>query len=134
MTRINGRDMVLLIDALDRSDECSTASFGQGTKQTFADMRGNKPKVINLTVSQDLAATSLYRMAMGTDTDPVAGVIKPLGNTAPSVSAPHFTFNVKPVGISGDVFMGGEAAEDASEDLTVDLVWIITDWTEVTAP
>lgn len=133
MTRINGRDVVLLIDALDRSDECSTASFGQGTKQTFADMRGNKPKVINLTVSQDLSPTSLYRKAMSTSTTPVAGVIKPLGNTAPSVAAPHFTFQVKPVGISGDVFMGGEASDDASEDLTVDLVWTITDWLEVTA-
>lgn len=133
MTSINGRDMVLLVDALDRSDECTVASFGQGTRQTFADMRGNVPKVINLTVTQDLAATSLYRMAMAGDPTPVAGVIKPFGNAAPTVAAPHFTFDVTPVGISGDVFLGGDAAEDASEALTVELVWLISDWTEVTA-
>jgi len=134
MTTINGRDMVLLIDAIDRSDECTTMTFGYGARQTFADMRGTKPKLANLTVLQELDATSLYRMAMESDPTPVTGVAKPLGNAAPSVSAPHFTFNIKPVGISGDVFMGGEAAEDASEGLTVDLAWIITDWTEVTAP
>lgn len=133
MTTINGRDMVLLIDGLDRSDECTTCTFGYGTRQTFADMRGTRPKLANLTVLQELEATSLYRMAIGTDTAPVAGVIKPLGNTAPTVTAPHFSFNISPVGISGDTFMGGEAAEDASEGLTVDLAWIITDWLEVTA-
>jgi hypothetical protein len=133
MTTINGRDMVLLIDGLDRSDECTTVTFGYGARQTFADMRGTTPKLANMTVLQELEATSLYRMAMASDTDPVAGVIKPLGNAAPSATAPHWTFNIKPVGISGDAFMGGEAAEDASEGLTVDLAWIISDWAEVTA-
>lgn len=133
MTSINGRDMVLLVGGTDRSDECTVASFGYGTRQTFADMRGTVPKVINATVKQELDADSLYRMAMESDPTPVAGVIKPLGNAAPTVAAPHWSFMVTPVGISGDVFMGGEASEDASEALTVDLVWLISAWTEVTA-
>lgn len=132
MTSINGRDMVLLIDAIDRSDECSTVSFGAGTRQTFADMRGRAPKVMNLVVTQELDATSLYRMALADDTTPVAGIIKPLGNAVASATEPHYSFMVKPVGTTGDVIMGGEASEDASEDLTVELSWLITDWLEVT--
>lgn len=133
MTVINGRDVVLLVDSVDRSDECTTASFGYGTRQSFADMRGKVPKVINLVVKQDLAAASLYQLAMSSDGDTVAGIIKPLGNATASATEPHYSFNAKPSGPSGDVFMGGEAAEDASEGLTVELAWIITDWTEVTA-
>lgn len=133
MTTINGRDLVLLIDGLDRSDECTMVTFGYGARQTFTDMRGTTPKVANLTVLQELEATSLYRMAMESDPTPVAGVIKPLGNAAASVASPHWSFQIKPVGISGDVFMGGEAAEDATEGLTVELAWTITNWLEVTA-
>lgn len=132
MTSINGRDMVLLVASLDRSDECISASFGYGSRQTFADMRGIIPKLLNMTVKQELEAGSLYRLAMAAAGTPVAGVIKPLGNAAATVAAPHFTFNVAPVGISGDVFLGGEAAEDPSEGLTVDLAWLITDWEEDT--
>lgn len=132
MTSINGRDMVLMVDAIDRSDECTVASFGYGARQTFGDMRGVVPKLLNMTVLQDLAAGSLYRKAITAGGVPVPGIIKPFGNAAASVTAPHFTFNVAPVGVSGDVFLGGEAAEDASEGLTVDLAWLITDWEEDT--
>lgn len=133
MTSINGRDMVLLIGGTDRSEECTTANFGYGTRQSFADMRGKVPKVINMTVKQELDADSLYRMGMESDPTPVAGIIKPLGNEAASATAPHWSFMVTPVGIAGDVFMGGDAAEDPTEALTVDLTWLISDWTEVIA-
>jgi len=134
MTSINGRDMVLLISAVDRSNECTVATLGYGTRQTFADMRGTKPKVINMTIKQELDATSLYRIAMSGNTASLAAILKPLGNAAASVTQPHYTFDVTPSGISGDAFMGGEAAEDASEALTVDVSWIISNWTEDTTP
>lgn len=133
-TRVNGRDLVLFIDGVDRSDETSAVTLAYGTRQTFADMRGTKPKRLDMTINQDLAAASLYRIAISGDTDPLTGLLKPLGNSIPSVEQPHYTFNVTPGGISGDAFMGGEAAEDASESLTSEVQWLLEDWTEATAP
>ncbi|GAB6938360.1 hypothetical protein ACQP60_04190 [Isoptericola variabilis] len=132
-TRINGRDMVLLIDSIDRSDEASSWALNYGTRQTFADMRGATPKRLDMTINQDLDPTSLYTKAMAGVGTSLTGLLKPLGNEAPSEASPHYSFNVVPAGPSGDTFMGGEAAEDASATLTVDVQWLITDWTKVTA-
>ncbi len=133
VTRINGRDMVLLLDGVDRSDELSASALNYGSRQTFADMRGTKPKRLDLTLNQDLAESSLYQIAISGDSTPLTGLLKPLGNTAASPEQPHFSFNVTPGGISGDTFMGGEAAEDASETLTVEVQWLIDSWVKVTA-
>ncbi|MFD6176702.1 MULTISPECIES: hypothetical protein [unclassified Isoptericola] len=133
VTRINGRDMVLILDGVDRSDETSAIAFNYGTRQTFADMRGKIPKRLDMTLNQDLLATSLYRIATSGDTTPLVGTVKPLGNSAASVEQPHYSFNVTPGGISGDTYLGGEAAEDASETLQVEVQWLIDSWTEVTA-
>jgi len=132
-TRVNGRDLVLFIDGVDRSDETSAVALNYGTRQTFADMRGTKPKRLDMTINQDLAAASLYQIAIAGDPEPLTGLLKPLGNAAASVEQPHYTFTVTPGGISGDTFMGGEAAEDPSETLTAEVQWLIEDWTKVTA-
>jgi hypothetical protein len=130
---INGRDMVLLIDSLDRSDETSNIAFGPGTRTTYGDMRAFKPKRLDMTITQDLTSTSLYRMALAGLGEPVTGMFKPLGNVAPSTAQPHYSFNVQPAPASGDTIMGTGAEADASKPGTVDVQWLITDWTEVTA-
>lgn len=132
-TRVNGRDLALSIDGLDRSDETTSVALNYGTRQTFGDMRGRIPKRLDMEIVQELAATSLYNIAISGDTDELPCVLKPLGNTAPSIEQPHYTFTVTPGGISGDTFMGGEAAEDPSEALTVEVQWLISNWTKVTA-
>lgn len=132
-TRVNGRDMALSIDGLDRSDETTAVALNYGTRQTFADMRGRVPKRLDMTVVQELEATSLYRMAVSGASAAKTGLLKPLGNVVASPTQPHYRFTVTPGGIAGDTFMGGEAAEDPSEALTVDVQWLISDWTEVTA-
>ncbi|MBZ2197273.1 hypothetical protein [Occultella gossypii] len=132
-TRINGRDLVVLIDSIDRSDETTSVTFGYGTRQTFTDMRGSIPKRLDMTILQDLATGSLYKLAMAGGGAQVTGVLKPLGNAAPSVTQPHYSFNVTPSGPTGDAYIGGDAAEDGSQTLTVEVQWLITDWLEVTA-
>jgi len=132
-TRINGRDLVLLIDSVDRSDETTTVTLGYGTRQTFSDMRGAIPKRLDMTILQDLVAGSLYQLAMAGGGAQVTGVLKPLGNVLPSVEQPHYSFNVTPAGPTGDTYMGGDAAADGSQTLTAEVQWLITDWTEVTA-
>lgn len=133
MAKINGRDMVLLIDGIDRSDEATSWALSYGSRQTFQDMRGTKPKRLDMTVTQDLEAGSLYKLGTAGGGTSVPGLLKPLGNAVASATSPHYSFTVTPGGIAGDVFMGGEASEDASEALTVDLQWLIDNWTEVTA-
>ena len=131
MTSINGRDLVLLLDSVDRSDEASSVSFGIGTRTTFADMRNAVPKVLNMTIKQDLDADSLYTLALAGLGEPIVGLVKPNGNETASATQPHYSFNVTPAGPSSDSVLGGDAADDASKPLTVDVAWLITDWLKV---
>ncbi len=133
MTAINGRDVVLIIDGDDRSGEVSTVSFGPGTKQTFAQMRGRVPTALAMTVLQDDAPGTVYSMGINATGGTVTGALKSHGNSLPSAALPHYTFTATPAGPNGDVIIGGDAADDASEGLTVDFQWIITNWTKVTA-
>lgn len=134
MVSINGRDQVLLIDSIDRSQEATSWSFGPGSRQTFADMRNAIPKRLDMTITQDMATGSLFRLALaGGDGTQVTGVYKPLGNEVASATQPHYSFNVTPASPTGDAYIGGDAAEDGSQNLTVEVQWLITDWTEVVA-
>ena len=133
MTAINGRDGVLLIDTTDRSAEATSWGFGPGTKQTFAQMRGQVPTVLNMKITQDVATGSLWDLAVNSTGTPVLGVYKPFGNETPTPAQPHFTFSVTPSGPTGDTIIGGDAAEDGSQVLTVDVTWRITAWTKKTA-
>lgn len=133
MSGANGRDAVLLIDSEDRSAECTSWTFGPGTKQTFAHMRGQVPNVLNLTIVQDHTSGSLYDLALSADGSTVTGLYKPYGNAVASATQPHYSFTATPSGPSGDVIAGGEASEDGSESLTVEVAWQISAWTKVTS-
>lgn len=132
MAQINGRDGVLVLDSVDRSDEATSWAFGPGTKQTFAQMRGQVPTVLNMTIIQDLVADSLWDLAVNQAGSPVTGIYKPYGNATASATQPHYSFNTTPSGPTGDVILGGDAAEDGTQGLTVDVVWQIDTWTKVT--
>jgi len=133
MVGINGRVGIVLIDAVDRSDEALSWSFEGGAKQTFAQMRNVVPKVVIMKIVQDDAANTLYSLALAANGTTKTGVYKPRGNAAASVSQPHYTFNVEPSGPTTATIIGGDAAEDATQALTVDVAWQITSWTKVTA-
>ena len=130
---LNGRDGVLLLDSVDRSDEATSWSFGPGTRQTFSHMRGQVPTVLSMTILQDTTADSLWDLAVNQAGDSITGVYKPEGNATATATKPHFTFNAIPSGPTGDVIIGGDAAEDGTQGLTVDVVWQIDTWTKVTA-
>jgi len=129
---INGRDQIWIVDGTDRSSEVKSASTSVGTKNTFDDMRGRIPKVLNMTVNQDDAAGTLYTLALAA-TGTVTGIVKPHGNASATATLPHYSFTVTPFGISGDTILGGDAADDPSVPLTVDVQWLLSSWTKVTA-
>lgn len=133
MTRINGRDVVLVLDGTDVSDQVSTVTFGPGTKQTFAQQRGRVPTVLNMTVIQDDAAGTVYTTGINATGGTITGALRPHGNTTASAALPHYTFTATPAGPNGDTVIGGDASDDPSEGLTVEMVWTIAGWTKVTA-
>lgn len=133
MGKINGRDGKLLLDAVDRSDEATSWSFGPGTKQTFKQMRAQVPTVLTMTITQDDATGTLYSMALAAAGTSVPGVYKPHGNDTASAAQPHYTFTAIPSGPTGDVTMGGDASDDSTQALTVEVTWQITTWTKVAA-
>lgn len=133
MQPINGRDGVLVIDSADRSAEATSWAFGPGKKQTFAQMRGQIPTVLNMTILQDLTTDSLWDLAVNQAGTAVACIYKPYGNAVASSAKPHYGFNATPSGPTGDTILGGDAAEDGTQGLTVDVVWQIDTWTKITA-
>ena len=134
MAKINGRNGILLIATIDRSDEATSWAFGPGTRQTFAQMRGQTPKALVMTITQDDSSGSLYTLAVEANGATVTGVYKPHGNAVASAAQPHYTFTARPSGPTGDVILGGDAAEDGTEALTVEVTWEITAWAKRVTP
>lgn len=133
MAGSNGRDAVLLLDSEDRSSECVSWAFGPGSKQTFAQMRGQTPTVLSLEIVQDHAADTLYDLAVAQAGTTVTGLFKPYGNATATSTKPHYSFNAVTSGPTGDVIAGGAANEDGSTELTVTVEWRIDTWTKVSA-
>lgn len=132
MTYINGRDPIVIIDGIDRSSEVTSWEFTPGTRTTLDDMRGRTPRQLNMTITQDDGANTLYSMAFAA-TGTVTGIVKPHGNASATAALPHYTFTLTPFGISSDQVLGGAADNDPSKPLTADVQWLISGYTKVTA-
>lgn len=134
MPEINGKDQVILIDSIDVSDETVSAVFGPGTKQTYADMRGLLPSVLNMEITQNTDLGSLWSIA--TDAAEQGATVpvlwKPHGNAVASAAMPHFSATATISGPTGDAFAGVAAAEDGDQAGTITVAWKISDWLRVT--
>ena len=95
-------------------------------------VRGQTPTVLTMEIVQDLVADSLWDLAVNQAGTPVTGLYKPYGNATATATQPHYSFNATPSGPTGDTILGGKAAEDGTEALTVEVAWEIDTWTKVT--
>lgn len=92
---------------------------------SFADAAtgGAREYALELTMTQDMAATSLWRYIWAQAGQSVAVKINPYGNGTATATEPHYTGNVTVVEPDG-VLIGGEANSSTSARMTVDVRWV----------
>lgn len=130
MAQLGTRTLVLTIGGTDYSAQVSKAVITSGEKDsdfiTFADAAagGAREYRLEFTAVQDMASSTLWDKVWTVPGTTVAGLLKPYGNAAASVSQPHYTFNAVITEPDGD-FIGGEADSSVSARMTFECSWVL---------
>jgi hypothetical protein len=92
---------------------------------SFADAAsgGAREYALELTMKQDMATTSLWRMIWAQAGQTVSAKVAPYGNATASTTEPHYSGNVTVVEPDG-VLLGGEANSSTSARMTVEVKWV----------
>lgn len=128
MAALTARSLKITIDAVERYAEVFAAAVNaddaEADEVTFAEAAagGARSYVLALTLTQDMAAgtlwTSIFEEA-GTD---VPVVIMPYGNASPSASQPHFTATAS-IREPNGTMIGGEADANPLTRFNVEVEW-----------
>ena len=86
---------------------------------------GKRDYKLALTAVQDHESGSIWDQIFTAAGSTVAGVYIPYGNTTPSATQPHFTFNAVIAEPEGD-FLGGEANKSSSARMIIEVEWELT--------
>lgn len=128
MAKIGGRLLKLQIDGTEYRDQVTKAviTSGEGDSDTVtffdAEAGGARDYKLVLTVTQDLAAGTLYREIIDNPGDTVPFTIAPYGNAVATAAEPHVEGNAVISEPDGD-FIGGEADKSPTKKLTIDVEW-----------
>lgn len=131
MAKVNPRLIELMVEAVDRSDEISSAviasAAADGDWLSFAMARsgGGRDYVLNMTVAQDHASGTLLDLIWTGAGTEVEGIYAPYGNVTASVGEPHYEFTAVVSEPDGD-FLGGEATLSTSAVASIDVSWKLT--------
>jgi hypothetical protein len=131
MGAIGTRKLTLTIAGTEVTAEVSSATITSKEAKSdfvsFADAAagGSREYGLKLKFIQDATSASLWDQvwsAAGTD---VAAVVRPYGNTVPTVAEPHFTGTVTISEPDGD-YLGGDADPSTSARFVTEVEWIFT--------
>jgi hypothetical protein len=124
------RALKLSIDGVDYSNAVSTVKVTSGESDsdflTFkaASEGGNRQYKLALTLAQDIASASLFRLILDQAGDEVDVVVRPNGGTTASSTQPQFTFTAIVAEPDGD-FIGGDADTSTTARFTTEVEWEI---------
>lgn len=130
MAALGTRLLTLSIGGTDYSAQVSktviTSNPADSDFTTFAQAAagGGREYRLEFTAVQDLATTTLWDKVWTVPGTTVAGLLKPYGNSAASVSQPHYTFNATITEPDGD-FIGGEADASTTSRMTFECSWVL---------
>lgn len=130
MAGIGTRLLKLTIGGTDYTAEVSKAVIVSGASNsdfvTFADAAagGAREYRLEFTAVQDAATTTLWNQVWTASGTTVAGLLKPYGNAAASVTQPHYSFNAVVTEPDGD-FIGGEADASVTARMVVECSWVL---------
>jgi hypothetical protein len=126
------RALKLEIEGIDYSNAVSTVKVTSGESDsdflTFAQAAagGSRQYKLNLTLAQDLTASSLFRLILDHAGDEVDVVIRPNGGSAASPSQAQYTFTAIVSEPDGDL-LGGDADTSTTARFTTEVEWEILD-------
>lgn len=130
MAGIGTRLLKLTIGGTDVTAQVSRAVVTSGESDadfiTFADAAagGAREYRLEFTAVQDAATGTLWDQVFSNAGTTVAGILMPYGNTAASVTQPHYTFNAVISEPDGD-FIGGEADSSTTAKMTIECSWAL---------
>jgi hypothetical protein len=128
MAALTGRSLKISVGATDYEAQVFAATVeaddAESDNVTFAEAAagGGRVYVLKITMTQDMAASTLWSKiwdAAGTD---VTVLMKPYGNTSASASQPHFTMTAT-VSEPNGVLFGGEADASPTNRLQTEVEW-----------
>lgn len=128
MTALGTRALTVSIGGTDYTAQvfnCEVVSRAADASQTtFAEAAAGGGRIYSLkfVLTQDLAASSLWRQIWDAAGDSVAALIKPYGNAAASVSQPHYQGNVTITEPDGTL-IGGDADASTTARWTTEISW-----------
>lgn len=128
MARVTPRLISLKVATVDRSNEISqseiTSAASDRDFMSFAEARagGARDYALVMTIAQDHASATLWDLIWTGAGTLVAGVYAPYGNTTPTVSQPHYTFDAK-VSEPDGTMLGAEANDSTTAVATVQVTW-----------
>lgn len=131
MAALSGRTLVITVAATDYTAQvfnCEVESDDSDSKDvTFAEAAagGGRQYQLNLKLTQDMVASTLWDKiwsAAGTD---VAVLLKPYGNATATAAQPHFSMTAN-VREPNGVMIGGDADASTTKRQVVEVKWPLT--------
>ncbi|GAB3990113.1 hypothetical protein [Nocardioides marmoraquaticus] len=131
MAQIGTRSLTISIGGTEARAELSQARITSGESDsdfvTFADAAagGAREYKLAFTAAQDAVTGSVWDRVWSNPGATVACILRPYGNTTPTVAQPHYGFNAIITEPDGD-FLGGEADASATAKFTIECEWPLT--------
>lgn len=129
MAALGTRLLKFKVGTTEHTAEISRCQIVSGAADSdftsFADAAsgGAREYALELTMRQDLAATSLWRYIWSQAGQSLGVKVNPYGNATATATEPHYTGNVTIVEPDG-VLIGGEANSSTSARMTVEVRWV----------
>jgi hypothetical protein len=128
MAALTARSLTITVDGTEFAAQVFAASVdaddAESDSVTFAEAAagGARAYTLAITLTQDMAASTLWTMIWDQAGEDVPVVMKPYGNVAPSVGQPHFTMTVSVREPNGTI-IGGEADANPLTRFNVEVEW-----------
>lgn len=131
MTALGTRLLKLKIGATEYTSEVSTCEITSKAADSdftsFADAAsgGAREYALEMTMKQDLATATLWRLAWASAGTTVAAKVNPYGNATATATEPHYSGNVTITEPDGTL-IGGAANPSVSARMTITVRWVWT--------
>lgn len=128
MAALAGNKLTLEIDGEEYAPEVFSAIIksakGDDKNVTFGEAAsgGGRDYVLNIKLTQDMAATSLWTYIWENGGSEVDFTVRPYGNAVPTVSQKHMTGTATVSEPDGDI-LGGDANPDPNERWQIEVEW-----------
>jgi hypothetical protein len=129
MAALGTRLLKIKVGATEYTAEVSRCEIVSGAADSdftsFADAAtgGAREYALELTMKQDMAASTLWRYIWSSAGTSVAVKVNPYGNATATATEPHYSGNVTITEPDG-VMIGGEANSSVSARMTVEVRWV----------